>query len=233
MYFLLDKYRPLNEDEKGLYAVLDSKDFSVDFIAWEDLKRIIVMRYARCNKDYLMHKEDYVIWDKFPEITWRGEFRDGLSLEERIEYIIRDDYHWSIRHSNRGENYSLLHAEKGWGIQWLSGKYSIDDTILRQNYRGVEFNYIDFANSIGLDYGSIRLQGVGFIHKKSVISMQLSNTRWNTGVDTVIDIDLDINSLDVIHLIMRKVTDNSETILIDKSEDIKRYITRLKLAGEL
>lgn len=43
MYFLLDKYRPLNEDEKKLCAVLDSKDFSVDFIAWEDLKRIIVM----------------------------------------------------------------------------------------------------------------------------------------------------------------------------------------------
>lgn len=63
--------------------------------------------------------------------------------------------------------------------------------------------------------------------------MQLSNIGWETGVDTVIDIDLDINSLDVMRLIKRKVTDNSETILIDKSGDIKKYISRLKLSGEL
>lgn len=162
MYFLLDKYKPLNENEKGLCAVLDSKDFSVDFIAWKDLKRIIVTEYARYSKNYLMHKEDYVIWDKFPDVTWRGEFREGMSLEERIEYIIRDDYYWRIRHSNKGENYSLLHAEREREIQWLSGKYSLDDTRLRQNYRGVEFNYIDFATSVDLNYGSVRLQGGRF-----------------------------------------------------------------------
>lgn len=233
MYFLLKDYKPLNEDEKGLYAVLDSKDFSVDFISWEDLKRIIVMGYAKGNKSYLMHKEDYVIWDKFPSVTWRGEFPVGMSLEERIEYIINDDYHWRVSSRNRGENSKVVYAENNLDIQWLSGKYSIDDTRLRHNYRGIEFNYLEFASSVGLEYESVKLKGVGFIHSRSVISMQLTNIGWNSGVDTVIDIDLDINSLEVVRLLKRRIKGDDETILMDKSGDIKKYIARLKLSGEL
>lgn len=235
MYFLLDKYKPLNEDKKKLCAVLDSKDFSVDFISWEDLKRIIVMEYARCYKKHLMHKEDYIIWDKFPGVTWRGEFRDGMSLDERIEYIIRDDYHWHISSSSKGESYRLSRAEKDLGIRWLGGKYSVDCIRLRQNYRGIEFNFMDFANSVGLDYQSVKLSGIGFIHSRSVVSMQLTNTGWNTGVDTVIDIDLDVNTLKPVRLIKRQLnkSENHESVVIDERGDILKAVARLKLAGQL
>lgn len=243
MYFILRRYyKP--SSVRGLYAVVDSKDLSIDYMSILDIKRLIVLKHIeRDGVDSLF--EDKVYWDELRDLKWLLGFNrrelpdDNVSIDEKIDFIVHSAWEWTD-YNSEDDVLSVLFAQDCYNIPFVGGKYSISHDEIVNNYKGTCFNITEFRRALEILVnikmgGMFIFSGFGIPIGSSHIVLQFSNTSHVHKRGTVFEFWLDTDTLKPVHMVKKSidVVKQSEKILVDTDVDLNKYIAKLKIAGQL
>lgn len=201
----------------GAIAVLDTEDMIVNAVSYESLKKLI-----RENGKKLGHPDGHVeiYWDKLKGMHYMG---NGIDYDSNTYWVV--DRLW------------LPSLEDRFKLSLLNGKYSIKDTLIKNNTTGCTLDFMEALRllSSGLGHPDITtdnfemLSGVGFFElpaKKFKVQLEM-------GLGLFIDLYCDPKTLQILQVdIWLRFGGKYKTFYnFNVTGDFKKYMARYSLSG--